>query len=57
MGGDGRPQGDGGDGHGDGVGHGESLEVLKLFHEHDFTKGFMAPNLTRKSVSGFCDFA
>ena len=31
---DGRPQGDGGDGHGDGVGHGEGLEALEWSHGH-----------------------
>ena len=34
MGGDGRPQGEGADGHGDGVGHDESLEALEWSHRH-----------------------
>ena len=34
VGDDGRPQGEGGDGHGDGVGHGEGLEALEGPHGH-----------------------
>ena len=34
VGGDGRPQGEGGDGHGDEVGHGEGLEALEWSHGH-----------------------
>ena len=57
--GEGKPQGEGGDGHGDGVGHGEGLEALEWSHGHvggdgrpqgeggmDFTKWFMSPNLS-----------
>ena len=32
VGGDGRPQGEGGDAHGAGVGHGEDLEPLEWSH-------------------------
>ena len=34
VGGDGRPEGEGGDGHGDGVGHGGGLEALERAHGH-----------------------
>ena len=34
MGGDGRPEGEGGDGHGDGVGHVGGLEALERAHGH-----------------------
>ena len=34
VGGDGRPQGEGGDGHGDEVGHGGGLEALEWAHGH-----------------------
>ena len=34
MGGDGRPQGESGDGRGDGVGHGEGLEALEWSYGH-----------------------
>ena len=34
MGGVGRPQGEGPDRHGDGVGHGEGLEALEWSHGH-----------------------
>ena len=70
VGGDGRPQGEGGEGHGDGVGHGEDLEALEWSHGHvggdgrpqgeggtDFTKWFMSPNLSRKSVNEISHFA